>query len=211
VRDLRDPFIRSALKQAERSTPLSNLEKLTQQKNGSRHFIFKKDSLWEIEGKARKAVLHALEEYRATLAPDRQMLFDRYRPVDVGFKVVGTGSVGTRDYVVLLLGRDENDPLFLQVKEEPPFRLCAVCHCHGYAIPSGAAGGGRPAGAAGAGRICCWAGVRLRGATTWCASSAITRARWNRKSCRASGWPSTAACVPSCWPKDMRAPAIQWL
>jgi uncharacterized protein (DUF2252 family) len=120
VRDLRDPFIRSALKQAERSTPLSNLEKLTQTKNGSRRFILKKDSLWEIEGRQRKAVLNALEEYRATLAPDRQMLLDRYRPVDVGFKVVGTGSVGTRDYVVLLLGRDENDPLFLQVKEEPP-------------------------------------------------------------------------------------------
>ncbi|HET6842468.1 MAG TPA: DUF2252 domain-containing protein [Candidatus Angelobacter sp.] len=120
MRDLRDPCMRSALKQAERSTPLSNLEKLTQQKNGSRRFILKKDSLWEIEGRQRKAVLRALEAYRATLAPDRQMLFDRYRPVDVGFKVVGTGSVGTRDYVVLLLGRDENDPLFLQVKEEPP-------------------------------------------------------------------------------------------
>ena len=50
------------------------------------------------------------------------MLFDCYTPVDVGFKVVGAGSVGTRDYIVLLLGRHggENDPLFLQIKEEPP-------------------------------------------------------------------------------------------
>jgi uncharacterized protein (DUF2252 family) len=50
------------------------------------------------------------------------MLLDCYTPVDVGFKVAGTGSVGTRDYIVLLLGRHggENDPLFLQIKEEPP-------------------------------------------------------------------------------------------
>jgi uncharacterized protein (DUF2252 family) len=50
------------------------------------------------------------------------MLFDCYKSVDVGFKVVGTGSVGTRDYIVLMLGRNggENDPLFLQIKEEPP-------------------------------------------------------------------------------------------
>ncbi len=69
-----------------------------------------------------KAVLDALGDYRATLAPDRQLLFDSYKPVDVGFKVVGTGSVGTRDYVVLFLNRDrgESDPLFLQIKEEPP-------------------------------------------------------------------------------------------
>src|SRR5205823_940503 len=66
-----------------------------------------------------RAVERALSGYRATLAPDRQLLFDRYAPVDVGFKVVGTGSVGTRDYVVLLLGRSggEKDPLFLQIKE----------------------------------------------------------------------------------------------
>jgi len=50
-------------------------------------------------------VLRALKDYRNTLAPDRQMLFDCYVPVDVGFKVVGTGSVGTRDDIVLLLGR----------------------------------------------------------------------------------------------------------
>jgi len=49
-------------------------------------------------------------------------LFDCYEPADVGFKVVGMGSVGTRDYIVLMLGRNsgENDPLFLQIKEEPP-------------------------------------------------------------------------------------------
>ena len=55
--------------------------------------------------------------YKRTLLDDRRHLLDLYRFVDVARKVVGVGSVGTRDYVVLFEGRDENDPLFLQVKE----------------------------------------------------------------------------------------------
>jgi uncharacterized protein (DUF2252 family) len=120
VRDFRDPFIRTALKKAERSTPLSNLAKLTRKKGKHYRFIFKANTVWDVEGSTRKAVLRALPAYRDTLAPHHQQLFDRYHAVDVGFKVVGTGSVGTRDYVVLLFGRSEADPLFLQIKEEPP-------------------------------------------------------------------------------------------
>jgi uncharacterized protein (DUF2252 family) len=47
-------------------------------------------------------------------------LFDLFRPVDVGFKVVGTGSVGLRDYVVLFEGNGPRDPMFLQIKQEMP-------------------------------------------------------------------------------------------
>ena len=53
------------------------------------------------------------------LEPQRQHLFSLYRPVDVAFKVVGTGSVGLRDYCVYFEGNGPNDPLFLQIKEEP--------------------------------------------------------------------------------------------
>jgi uncharacterized protein (DUF2252 family) len=120
VRDYRDPFIRSALEKAERSSPLANLQKLTKETRSGRRFRFQPNVLWEIEGKTRKAVLAALKHYRETLSPDHQFLFDRYHAVDVGFKLVGTGSVGTADYVVLLFGHDEKDPLFLQIKEEPP-------------------------------------------------------------------------------------------
>jgi uncharacterized protein (DUF2252 family) len=56
------------------------------------------------------------ESYRATLSPDRQALFDRFRVVDVAYKVVGVGSVGTRCFVALFCG-DQDDHLFLQVKE----------------------------------------------------------------------------------------------
>jgi uncharacterized protein (DUF2252 family) len=53
------------------------------------------------------------------LEPQRQHLLSFYRPVDVAFKVVGTGSVGLRDYCVYFEGNGPGDPLFLQIKEEP--------------------------------------------------------------------------------------------
>ncbi|WP_433291820.1 DUF2252 domain-containing protein [Actinoplanes sp. CA-030573] len=58
--------------------------------------------------------------YRDSLADDRRHLFDRYEFVDMARKVVGVGSVGTRCWIVLFTGRDENDPLLLQVKEAGP-------------------------------------------------------------------------------------------
>jgi uncharacterized protein (DUF2252 family) len=55
--------------------------------------------------------------YRASLPPDRQHLLETYRLVDFARKVVGVGSVGTRCWIALLLGKDDTDPLFLQIKE----------------------------------------------------------------------------------------------
>jgi len=55
--------------------------------------------------------------YRATLQDDRRHLLERFEVVDLARKVVGVGSVGTRAFIVLLQGRDQQDPLFLQVKE----------------------------------------------------------------------------------------------
>jgi uncharacterized protein (DUF2252 family) len=66
-------------------------------------------------------VRHLLTEqfraYRSTLQDDRRRLLERFHVVDVARKVVGVGSVGTRAFIVLLQGRDQDDPLFLQVKE----------------------------------------------------------------------------------------------
>ena len=63
-------------------------------------------------------VIHEqLRAYRATLQPDRRALLERFEIIDVARKVVGVGSVGTRAFIVLLQGRDQEDPLFLQVKE----------------------------------------------------------------------------------------------
>jgi uncharacterized protein (DUF2252 family) len=65
-------------------------------------------------------VQELLADYADTLSADRQHLFRAYRFVDLARKVVGVGSVGTRCWVALFSGRDENDPLLLQVKEAPP-------------------------------------------------------------------------------------------
>ena len=65
-----------------------------------------------------RARIHtALAEYRSTLQPDRRRLLERFHLVDVAQKVVGVGSVGTRAGILLLEGRDANDPLILQFKQ----------------------------------------------------------------------------------------------
>ena len=58
-----------------------------------------------------------IRSYRRTLTAERRRLLERYRYVHMARKVVGVGSVGTRAWIMLLLGRDQNDPLFLQLKE----------------------------------------------------------------------------------------------
>jgi uncharacterized protein (DUF2252 family) len=77
------------------------------------------DDLPEVDERevAHEAVRHVLRDYRRTLSGDRRRLVDRFRYVDAAHKVVGVGSVGTRAWIVLMLGRDDDDPLFLQAKE----------------------------------------------------------------------------------------------
>ena len=58
--------------------------------------------------------------YRRSLATDRRRLLERYRYVHMARKVVGVGSVGTQAWIMLLVGRDTGDPLFLQLKEAGP-------------------------------------------------------------------------------------------
>jgi uncharacterized protein (DUF2252 family) len=72
-------------------------------------------------GLSREATLRGLRQqfraYRASLRDDQRRLLERFELVDVARKVVGVGSVGTRAFIALLQGRDQHDPLFLQVKE----------------------------------------------------------------------------------------------
>jgi uncharacterized protein (DUF2252 family) len=63
------------------------------------------------------ALERVFDDYRATMPESRRAFLERYRFVDFALKVVGVGSVGTRCYVIVLQGRDENDPLILQAKE----------------------------------------------------------------------------------------------
>jgi uncharacterized protein (DUF2252 family) len=61
-----------------------------------------------------------IRSYRRTLTGDRRKLLERFRYIHTARKVVGVGSVGTRAWIVLMLGRDSGDPLFLQAKEAQP-------------------------------------------------------------------------------------------
>jgi uncharacterized protein (DUF2252 family) len=74
-----------------------------------------------------------LSRYRESLKGDRRHLFDGYRFVDMARKVVGVGSVGTQAWVVLMMGRDGRDPLFLQAKEAEASVLAAYAGASEFA------------------------------------------------------------------------------
>ena len=71
----------------------------------------------EYRERLEKIVVHAYQDYVSSVSPHCAALLARYEPVDFALKVVGVGSVGTRCFILLLEGRDRNDPLFLQMKE----------------------------------------------------------------------------------------------
>jgi uncharacterized protein (DUF2252 family) len=114
--------VHDALAKAERATPQHALEQLTRpsaRPGGPRRFRESKPMLTRVTGRQASAVLASLGPYREMLEHQRQHLLSLYRPVDVAFKVVGTGSVGLRDYCIYFEGNGPADPLFLQIKEEP--------------------------------------------------------------------------------------------
>jgi uncharacterized protein (DUF2252 family) len=118
-----DPISKVLLK-AERATPQRTLESLTVPAGdtpgakGARIFKEDKPMLTRVTGGKAREVLASLTEYRESLLPERRHFLSFYQPLDVAFKVVGTGSVGLRDYVVYFEGNGPGDPLFLQIKEE---------------------------------------------------------------------------------------------
>src|SRR4051795_11312837 len=72
------------------------------------------------EQDTESAFRELISEYRSSLRSDHRTLLEGYSFIDMARKVVGVGSVGTRCWVVLLVGRDQDDPLLLQVKEAAP-------------------------------------------------------------------------------------------
>jgi len=114
--------VHAALLKAERATPQHTLDQLTEpvstDPTAPRHFRESRPMLTPVSAALSAAILASLAPYRTMLEPQRQHLLSFYRPLDVAFKVVGTGSVGLRDYCVYLEGNGPGDPLFLQIKEE---------------------------------------------------------------------------------------------
>ncbi|MFF1872053.1 DUF2252 domain-containing protein [Kitasatospora herbaricolor] len=108
------------LAHARRRTSLQALAKLTETRDGRQHIIHDPPLLEPLKKSEMQDIGRVFGEYRSTLPEERRLLLDRYHFVDAARKVVGVGSVGTRSFIVLLNGRDEQDPLFLQIKEAGP-------------------------------------------------------------------------------------------
>ncbi len=114
-----------ALAKAKTRDSMQALEKLTEVVDGETRFVSDPPLLVPIEelypdeqGAALTESFHDMfRGYRSTLQSDRQHLLEQYRFVSIARKVVGVGSVGTRAWVILLVGSDGTDPLLLQAKE----------------------------------------------------------------------------------------------
>ncbi len=123
-----------ALKRGERNIDkartrdsLQALSKLAEKVDGSYRIISQPPTVvpmrelsatYGLSGDEEETVIRKIfRAYRATLQDDRRQLLEKFEFVDAARKVVGVGSVGTRAFIVLLQGRDDQDPLFLQVKE----------------------------------------------------------------------------------------------
>ncbi|MFE2554884.1 DUF2252 domain-containing protein [Streptomyces sp. NPDC059352] len=106
------------LAKVRRRTSLQALAKLTETDgSGARRFVDDPPLLERTTELDRVALGKIFSDYRSSLSEERRLLLDRYRFVEAARKVVGVGSVGTRCFVLLLEGRDEGDPLILQIKE----------------------------------------------------------------------------------------------
>jgi uncharacterized protein (DUF2252 family) len=132
LRSLTEPIPAAAVKKAKGKTALkgagvSPSEKVHKDSGlpaveEPRRFQSHPPLLTRLSAKDAEPILAALGPYARTLQPERRHFLEQYRPIDVAFKVVGTGSVGLRDYCIYFENPSREpgtDPLFLQIKEEP--------------------------------------------------------------------------------------------
>ena len=117
--------VKKRLRKAMRRDHLHAFERHVETVDGTPRFISNPPLLVpadEILGDEQReryveVVREFLIQYRESLSPDRRSLLEAYHFVSIARKVVGVGSVGTRAWVVLMMGRDADDPLLLQLKE----------------------------------------------------------------------------------------------
>ena len=135
-----DPSLDERIAKARAKDSLRALTKLTAVVEGRRRFLRDPPLLVPLEDvlapedaeRAAQMLRGCLRGYRSSLPAPQRALLDRFRVADMAHKVVGVGSVGARAWVVLLLGRDEGDPLVLQVKEAQPSVLEAHLGASAY-------------------------------------------------------------------------------
>jgi uncharacterized protein (DUF2252 family) len=142
--------LRRGAKKAQSKDSLRALERLTEEVDGQIRFRSEPPILVPGEQLVPAADGRSIAEmlqtvigiYRESLGPDMRVLFDSYEFREIARKVVGVGSVGTRAWVILLMGPDEGDPLFLQAKEAEasvlePFAGASKWRNHGRRVVEG--------------------------------------------------------------------------
>ncbi|RJQ75402.1 DUF2252 domain-containing protein [Pseudonocardiaceae bacterium YIM PH 21723] len=120
---LLDDFEKASAK-ARRNTSAKVAAKWTTKGDEGWRFVPDPPVLSEVDDKTADQVIHSLDSYVDTLRESRTHLIARYRVADVAFRVVGTGSVGLRNYLLLMHG-NRDDELVLQIKEVRPSQLAA--------------------------------------------------------------------------------------
>ena len=153
--------IAPVLRRAQLSTNKQAFAKLADRQDDG--YVFKTD---RVSAAVAAKVRQAVHDYSLSLLPERRRFFEQYRIEDVGFRVVGCGSGGMRDYVALMLGTGAEDPLFPQVKEE-------THSCYAAYLPKARVPENQPRVAEGQRAMqlqsdISWAGRRSTDATTWC-------------------------------------------
>ena len=113
-----EAVVKKVMRKALQSDNHSLLTKVAE-KNGKGKWQFREDPpiLRRVKPALQNKLVSALERYSLTLPSERRYMLSTYRVADVAHRVVGVGSVGTRAYLALLMGKSDNDPLFLQIKE----------------------------------------------------------------------------------------------
>jgi len=136
------------IRAAEKKTQLAMFEKMSHTVNQHRKIkstgpLLTRESQLESKKDTLKLLDGILQSYMASLTSDRSNLVNRYQILDIGRKVVGVGSVGTRCWVILMRGANDTDPLFLQVKEAdnsvlaPYSHICLPYTNQGHRVVSG--------------------------------------------------------------------------
>jgi uncharacterized protein (DUF2252 family) len=111
-------YFRRMFRKARRRTSKREVRRLVATIDGEPHIQEDRPLIFPIKDlRMRSHMWEMLDEYAHSVSADRRVLLDRYRIIDVAYRVVGVGSVGTRCLVALLYGDGEDDPLILQLKE----------------------------------------------------------------------------------------------
>jgi uncharacterized protein (DUF2252 family) len=135
--------VQEGISKAQSRDHLQALAKLTALSGDVRRIVADPPTVMPVESDTLRQTLRAIVRgYRETLQDDRRHLFKEYRLADVALKVVGVGSVGTYCYIGLFVGRDDDDPLFLQLKQAEASVLEAHLpkskyHHHGRRVVAG--------------------------------------------------------------------------